>query len=372
VPQGLASQPTLSRQLHRLADPDALGVLRDGLREGAVVRLRAATNHRKLEQITADFDALPIGVSGHQPGSAYHGQYGETMYHPLVTTFAEHGEIFGLRLRRGNAGAADSATEIILDDVAYMRRHLAKEVIVRMDAGMPSEELLSALEGQNIKYLARLRNNSRLDALAAPHLKRPVGRPTAEPRMWFHELRYAAGTWSHDRRVVLVVQEDPGELLLHHFFLVTNFRAGSVSGERALERYRRRGLAEKNFGEFMDVLRPRLSSSPRGSYSSDWRKDFIGPVRASDDPFFRANEALLLMCGLAYNVLNALRCVMLVGEPDEPRWSIRRLRERVLRVAARITLGHRRVVLILTQAAARHWRLIWQHWQLLDAPSAPY
>jgi hypothetical protein len=370
VPQGLASQPTLSRLLSRLASPERLEALREGLRESAARRIVAEHDGRRLPQMTLDFDGLPVPVEGHQPGSAYNGYFHGTVYHPLVTTCAELGDMIALRLRPGNAHAAQAATDAILQDVRWAREHLARSVSVRLDAGMPSEELLAALEGERIPYVARLRNNPVLDRFAAPHLRRPPGRPPKEPRLWFVEYRYRAQSWSRERRVVLVVLERPGELFLHHFWLLTSWREDRVDGEKVLERYRRRGTAEGHFGELKDVLGLKLSSAPRGPYSTDWRSQLIGPVRSCDSPFFRANDALLQLCALAYNAMHALRRLVERAAPNGAEgWSLRRLRERVLRVAARVTLTGRRVNVIVTDLTARYWAELWKHWRLLGAPA---
>jgi hypothetical protein len=370
VPQGLASQPTMSRLLHRLADPGRLEVLRTGLRESAARRVRAMNGGRRLAHMTLDVDALPIPVEGHQPGSAYNGHFHETVYHPLVTTCAEHGDMIDVRLRRGNAHAAEGATEVILENVRFARRELAHAVSVRIDAGMPSEELLAPLEAEHVHSVARLRNNAVLDRMAQPHLRRPPGRPPEEPRMWITEHRYQAKSWSRERRVVLVVLERPDELLLHHFWLLTSWREDRIPGDQVLERYRRRGTAEGHLGELKDVLGLELSSSPRGPYSVDWRSNLIGPVRPCDDPFFRANDAMLLLCALAYNAMHALRSVLERALPDaENGWSLRRMRERVLRVAARVSLHARRVVVVVTDATGRYWSELWKHWRALDLPA---
>ncbi len=372
VPQGLASQPTLSRLLHRLASSERLEALRGGLRECAERRLLALNGGRKAAHITLDVDGLPIPVEGLQPGSAYSGYVHDTIFYPLVTTSAELGDMISVRLRRGNAHAAEGACEAIREDVQWAREHLAHGVSVRIDAGMPSEELLAMMEEERVHYVARLRNNAVLDEMAEPYLRRPVGRRPTTTRMWIHECKYKAEkTWSRARRVVLVVVDEPDELLLRHFWLVTSWRADKVSGEKLLERYRRRGEAEGHLGEFKDVVGLKLSSSPRGERSEDWRSKIYGPVRTCDDPFFRANDALLQLCAIAYNAMHMLRRVLYLGlPPGEHGWSLQRLRERVLRVAARVTLHSRRVIVVVTNASARYWSLIWQNWTALDEPLA--
>lgn len=369
VPQGLASQPTLSRLLSRLGDPERLKVLHESLRDSAARRVRAMNGGRKLKHVTLDFDGVPIRVEGHQPGSMYNGYVRDTIYHPLVTTCAELGDMIALRLREGNAHAARAATEAIVEDVVWARQNLAQHVSARLDAGMPSEELLHALEGTQIPYVARVRNNAVLDRMAAPYLRHPPGPRPAHERIWFHEMKYQAESWSRERRVVLVVVEEPGELLLRHFWLVTSWRKEHVDASQVLLRYRRRGTAEGHFGELKDVLGVKLSSSPRGEYSEDWRSQIIGPVRPCDDPFFRANDALLQLCGFAYNAMHALRSILERALPGQEGWSLKRLRERVLRVAARISLHARRVLLVVTDATGRYWTELWKHWRLLDAPA---
>ncbi len=372
VPQGLASQPTLSRHSHRLADPGRLEVLREELRDGCGRRVRSMNDGRRLEHATLDFDALPIPVEGHQPGSAYNGHFHETVYHPLITTCAELGDMLGARLRRGNAHAAEGATEMVLDDLRWAKRELARTVAARIDAGMPSEELLAAMEAERFHYVARVRNHAVLDRMAQPFLRRPVGRPPLTPRMWIYEDSYQAKSWSRARRVVLVVVERPGELLLPHFWLLTSWRADKVPGDLVLERYRRRGKAEGHLGELKDVLGLKLSSSPRGRYSDDWRSRLIGPVRPCDDPFFRVNDATLQLCAIAYNAMHALRALLDAALPEDAGgWSLKRLRERVLRVASRVTLHGRRVIVSVTDSAARYWNVIWKRWRLLDAAQLP-
>jgi hypothetical protein len=91
--------------------------------------------------------------------------------------------------------------------------------MVRIDAGFPSAALLAGLEARDIDYVSRLRSNPVLDRLAEPHMVRPVGRRPVQPRTWLRELRYQADSWDNPRRVILVVKEREGDLLLDRFFL---------------------------------------------------------------------------------------------------------------------------------------------------------
>lgn len=68
-------------------------------------RLRAQQPRgEKLKQVTVDVDGLPVEVHGHQEGSAYNGHYGVRMYHPIVASLAETGDL----LRSGVASLSPS------------------------------------------------------------------------------------------------------------------------------------------------------------------------------------------------------------------------------------------------------------------------
>ena len=143
--------------------------------------------------------------------------------------------------------------------------------------------------------------------MAAPYLVRPPGRPPAEPRTWFHEMTYQAQSWSRSRRVVLAVQERPDELLLHHFWLITNWTREQMDGPELLEMYRGRGTAEGHQGELKSVLDPALSSSPRPKHHYRGKP----PKRVYPaGGCFAQNETWLLLNLLAYNVLHVARVML--------------------------------------------------------------
>jgi hypothetical protein len=350
VPDGLASQPTLSRLVRTLSLKENRKVLRRSLLEVAARRVKSMRGGHRQRYVTIDVDSLPIVVHGHQPGSEHNGYYHARIYHPLVATAAELGELLDVRLRAGNAHTAEGALEFIVPLVEGVERELCQVASVRMDAGFPEEKLLSGLEARGTPYVARVKNNAVLDRLAEPYLKRPPGRPPAEPRTWWVEMKYRAKSWSRERRVVLVVLEQPGQLFLHHFYLITNWTEQEMDGASLLELYRERGTAEGYLGELVNVLDPALSSTPRRKEHYRGRE----PKKRfpSGDSFF-INEALLLLNALAYNVAHAGRVLM--EEGTDKGWSLQRFRERVLRTAARVLLHGRRAILILGHISGAYW-----------------
>ncbi len=151
-----------------------------------------------------------------------------------------------------------------------------------------------------------------------------------------------------------MVLERPDELFLHHFWLITDWTPEQMDGQALLAMYRERGTAEGHMGELMDVLDPALSSAPRP------KRHYRGeePVRRSlSGDSFAQNEVLLLLNVLAYDLVHVARVMMETASGEG--WSLRRLRERVLRVAARVLVHGRRAILVLGDSSARLWSALW-------------
>ena len=337
--QDRPSQATLSRLLSCLGRNDNIDAVHEGLLRLVAWRLTSLQNGERPKQLTLDIDGLPIEVHGHQGGSAFHGLYGARIYSPLVASLAETGDMVGGLLREGNAGPAENADTWIPHLVRRLNESTGAQVRVRIDAGFTDNATLAALEERDIEYQGRLRSHTGLQKLAAPLLKRPRGRPPEQPREWCHDLEYQAGSWPAPRRVVLVVQERPDDLLLHAFFLVTNLGKFDWPPEKVLALYRKRGSAEAHMGEVKSALDVHLSSTDRGAST-------VQDVMAR-------NEVSLLLSLYAYQVLHGLRC--LLERQTRQGWSLSRMREQVLKVAATLRLHARRITVHLGAAADKWW-----------------
>jgi len=328
--------------------------------------IKAERGGKRLRSVTLDVDSAPIegeparaagssvAANGHQPKAEWNGHYGARIYHPLITSIAETGDMLDARLRAGNVGTADGALDVILDVVDRAQKSFCDVAMVRIDAGFPSASLLAGLDARGIDYVSRLRANAALDRLAEPCMKRPPGRRPAEPRMWLHEVRYQATSWDKPRRAILVVKEREGDLLLDRFFLVTSLDWTAKTRREVLAHYRERGKAEGHMGEMKDVLAPALSSTNRAKSHLRGRK-LRSKTPAVDA--FACNEVRLLIACLAYQVMHVARRAM--TKATGTGWSLRRLRERVLRAGARLVISGRRMTMALSSAAAPFWAAIW-------------
>jgi len=349
-PEGLCSQPTLSRLHEGLALPENLSGL-GAIFPDAVELRKGLRTGRRYRETTLDLDSLPHEVFGKQPGSAWNGHYGMNCYHPLVVR-SEWGDYLGAKLRPGNVHTADGGLAFVLP-LLRRARAWAEQVWLRADAGFPEPELLKTLEEEGFLYVARLKTNARLERLAAPYLAQPRGAAAGEERVWTHELTYQAGSWSHPRRVVLVVVErerEQGELFLDHFFLLSNASV-AITGEALLARYRQRGGAEKDFGDWNQALDVALSSAPRPK--THYRGQAV-ELPYDEPDSFAANEARLLLSLVVANLLHA--GAELLAQDESGRMSRERFRQLLLKVTGRALLGSHRIRFVIDAARAALWR----------------
>ena len=114
-------------------------------------------------------------------------------------------------------------------------------------------------------------------------------------------------------------------------------------------------------GELMDVLQPALSSSNRTKSHYRGKK----PENQKDPrDTFAANEVLLLLSALSYNLMHVIRTLLEAG--TEEGWSLKRVREQVLKVAARFLLHSRYITIVIASSAAHSWDVLWRQFQKMN------
>ena len=358
----MASQPTQSRLINILTlTRSNLAALRDSLCESCERHLRASGGDHAARRVTVDIDSFPIQVHGHQPGAAYNGYYRDTVYHPLVASYAVAGDYDsmqeGYRLGSGfvhailRQGAAHTAEGIkrFAGEVVRKAKRLGWVIDLRIDAGYTDGQTLDYLTEQKVRFIGRIKSNAVLERLAAPHLTRPVGRPPQEGYEKLVELgQYQAQSWKHSQRLVLVVVDRPDpktgqlNLLPDYFFLVVGWAKEELDAPAALEHYRRRGTFEDRLGEFQQAIGPHLSHDA-----------------------FAANEALLLLSLLAFNLVSMLRIEYEDGAGS--CFDLGRFQRDVLKAGARVVKHSRRLVLNVAKVVTLFWQRLWERfdrWRL--------
>lgn len=338
-PEGLGSQPTLSRLCRILASQHR--VLREALVQLAARRVQLENRGHRRRYLTLDIDSLPFEVFGHQEGASYNGHYGFTCYHPLIASLGETGDLLDLRLREGHVHTAEQSMDFILDLLDEMEGKICQVASVRIDAGFPNGKLLGGLRKRDVAVIARLRKNARLERMAKPFL---AACDPAKDGLCFHELSYRAESWDEAMRVVLVVEpRGDAELFPRHFFLLTSWSAEQMTPEALLNLYRERGTAEGYFGELKSTVAPALCSTRRrkSHYRGREPETRSTPVNA-----FAMNETRLLLSGLAYALMHSARC--LLARQTRRGWRLETIREHVLKAPARV-LKHARQLTVVAR-----------------------
>lgn len=359
----MASQPTQSRLIDILTlTRGNLAALRDSLCESCERHLRASGGDHAARRVTVDIDSFPIQVHGHQPGAAYNGHYRDTVYHPLVASYAVAGDYDsmqeGYRLGSGfvhailRQGAAHTAEGIkrFAGEVVRKAKRLGWVIDLRIDAGYTDGPTLDYMTDEKVRFIGRIKSNAVLERLAAPHLTRPVGRPPQEGYEKLVELgQYQAQSWKHSQRLLLVIVDRPDpktgqlNLLPDYFFLVVGWPKEELDGPAALEHYRRRGTFEDRLGEFQQAIGPRLSHDA-----------------------FAANEALLLLSLLAFNLVSMLRIEYEDGAGS--CFDLGRFQRDVLKAGARVVKHSRRLVLHVAKVVTRFWQRLWERFERWRLP----
>ncbi len=226
-------------------------------------------------------------------------------------------------LRPGNVHSADRWRDV-LEPVVELYRERDLRRYFRADAAFAKPEIYEFLEAEGYAYAIRLPTNSILQEQIAHLLTRPVGRPPNYVRVFHASFSYQAATWSKPRRVVAKAEWHPGELYPRVGFIVTNL---SRPAERVTKFYNGRGTAEQCIKE--------------GKYAINW-------TRLSCHSF-RNNAVRLQHHALAYNLGNFLRTLALPQEVEH--WSLTTLREKLIKVGAKVVRHGRYLTFQLAEVA---------------------
>ena len=273
-------------------------------------------------EIILDMDSSVSPTYGNQEGSAYNGHFGCTCYHPLFL-FNQFGYLERSSLRPSNVHSANDWESVLKPVVVrYQKRNLRR--YFRGDAAFALPDLYEYLEAEGYKYAIRLKANKVLQESVAHLLTRPVGRPPNHVRRFHASFSYQAGSWNKKRRVVAKVEWRPGELYPRVGFIVTNL---SRSAERVVGFYNQRGKAEQYIKE--------------GKYAIKWTRLSCGK--------FRNNEVRLQLHALAYNLANFMRTLALPKEVEH--WSLTTLREKLVKIGAKVVSHGRYVTFQLAEVA---------------------
>lgn len=324
----LGPRPSASTLFRRLATDAwalcrAFRTLRDRTAEEA---LRA---NRGRHVIAFDGTALTVFGDQELATRGYNLQRrGAKCYQPLIAASVTHRTVLGGVMRPGNASAAADA-DGLMNDLAL---RLGRNVELLADAGFYGDRLLSQAEELGWKYVIAAAGRATLCRLAQTVAFQHVS-DNVEIGEFVHQTRNMEGEVSIPRRYVVVRRfqgrNDPTQGTLvdsrpcQVFFYVTNL---TCSPTEVWRRYNRRSEIELVLRDLKESFA--LTSIPSANYE--------------------ANHAHLQLCLAAYNLLRFYAAKVLSG--DLARAWGQRLRSMLIRLAARVVHGGRRIDLAFSIA----------------------
>ncbi len=281
-----------------------------------------AHQYQPLRELILDLDSSVSETYGEQEGSAYNGHFKRLCYHPLFL-FNQFGDLEYAMLRRGNKASAKYWPKVLLP-VIERYRHLDIPKFFRGDAAFAIPGLYRLLEKEGYEYAIRIKSNAVLERAIEHLLTRPVGRPSHKPKVFYHSFQYQAKSWQRARRVVAKIEWHAGELFPRVGFIVTNLSKQSKS---VVKFYNGRGTAEQWIKE--------------GKNAVKWTKLSCRT--------FKDNQTRLQLFALAYNLANFLRRLAL--PQDVEHWSLTTLREKLVKIGAKVTRHAKYVTFQLAEVA---------------------
>ena len=330
--QALASQPTVSR-FENGVGPRALYRLGRELAAGVIERHRRRLRGR-ARRITIDLDVTDDPTHGAQQLTFFHGHYDTWCYLPLLAfvTFNDEAEQYlcAAMLRPGNAATATGADGLLKRLIVLLREAFpGVRLRVRLDGGFAHPTLLANLDLWRVEYVVAMAENAVLTRHAAPLMTgvRAQVAATHETAHVYGDTRYAAGSWGAARRVIIkaeVVQLDGREPRDNARFVITNLRQ---TPQWIYEQvYCGRGEIENRIKELHHGL-----DIDRTSCSRFW-----------------ANQLRVLLTAAAYVLMQELR--LHAARTRYARAQVTTLRERLLKIGARVVASARRYLLHLPRA----------------------
>ena len=277
----LASAPTLCRFENEQGRAAAWAVNR------VLVEQFIASHAKPPAKLILDFDATDTPVHGQQEGRFFHGYYDAHCFLPLYVFCGD--QLLVAYLRPSNIDVALHAAAILKLLVQRLRQAWPRvKIVFRADSGFCRDRLLSWCDSHDVKYVVGIARNERLLAMASPLLKQAEERhaQTQQKQRLFTEFDYAANTWRRVRWVIAKAEHtDKGS---NPRFVITNI----VGDPQKIydRRYCQRGEMENRVKEQMMLFADRVSA--HHWWANQWR---------------------LLLSGLAYTLVEALRRLALQG-----------------------------------------------------------
>lgn len=325
----LASQPTLSR-FENSVGPRELYRMGEAL-ASSVIERHAQRLRNRARLVTIDLDPTDDPTHGAQQLSFFNGHYDTWCYLPVMgfVSFNDEAEQYlcAAVLRPGNATAPAGAVGILRRLLMIVREFFpGVRIRIRLDGGFAHPALLDFLDAEpKLEYVVAMAKNAVLERKMEEAMRyaRALSGISRQTEHVYDEVNYAARSWKRERRVLLkaeVVYGEGKEPKDNPRFVITNM---TQSPQWLYEKvYCLRGDIENRIKELHALEIGRTSCSR-----------------------FWANQFRVLLTAAAYILMQELR--LRAAGTNCARAQVWTLRERLLKLGARVVVSVRRILLHL-------------------------
>ncbi len=313
----LASQPTMNRLENQVTNREI-----KAMRSFFLDQFLQSYSEQP-EEILLDIDGWDALTHGNQQLSLFHGYYGHYIYFPVLINEASSGYPLVLQLRAGNSHPGKGVAGILRWLFWRLRKAWPKiRIILRGDAGFSLPEIMNLCERSGVKYAFGLSSNAVLKRKISYLLDRArlQALRTEEKTRLFDDVYYAAQTWDEPRRVVM--KAEWLEKGANPRFVLTNLLTDAP--ELYDEFYVQRGASSEH----------RIKELKLG----------IKADRLSCQRFI-VNQFRLFLSQAAYILLLEIR--QAARGTRLAKAQVPRLRETVIKTAAKVSVSVRRVLVEL-------------------------
>ncbi len=314
----LCSQPTISRW-------ENAPTLREVVQlTYAIVDTYCASYSRPPAAVTLDIDDTVDVVHGQQQLSLFNAHYDERCFLPIHVYDTETSRPVAVILRPGKTPSGREVRGYLRRLVRRIRGHWpSTRLTIRGDGHYGRPEVMAWCEANDVDYIFGLPGNAVLSRLVEPtaddvRVRRAEGEAPVVRR--YAETRYAARSWTRERRVVARIEASTQGLDIR--FVVTNLGCGSAEWLYD-SLYCARGQAE-------NLIKPHKSQ-----LASD-RTSCRSPL---------ANQVRLVLHTAAYRLMLTVRDAipkpqaLATAEFTTPRMRLLKLAGRITETATRVRIA---------------------------------
>lgn len=314
----LASPPTLCRLENSVTRKDLVAIAK------VFVEHFIASFKEIPKELLLDFDATDDRIHGNQEEAFFHGYYDTYCFLPLYVFCND--QLLLSYLRPSNIdGARHSWAVLSLLVKRFRQKWPDVKIRFRADGGFCRHRMLTWCEKNGVDYVVGLAKNSRLYEAARPVVEKMQAKhkKAGTKVRVLGETRYAAGTWSRERRIIVKAEQLEDKENIR--FVVTNIEDESPKNIYD-DCYIGRGEMENRIKEQqLSLFADRTSCK-----------------------LFMANQFRLFLSSAAYVLMEEIRRVALIGT-ELARAQCATIRNKLLKIGAVMIYNTRRITIKMSE-----------------------